>query len=501
VAALGGLCVAAAAPPTRLWPFPVLGVALLGLCLSADVGITRLRAFALGTVFGLAANLLALRFVPSTVLRFTELPASVAWLCLVLLAAAQGLTFGLGGVVYAELRRRQVAHALALGAAIYAVTFVPCIFPWTVAAPLSAWPVLVQSADVIGERGLCLLLGVFAGLVGQGVQALRARTWGSARAPLALAACLAVVVLVHGLVRVRQVNAERDRAPKVTLGLLQPGFAAEERWNADRAHALVEHLGRLTKQAEDRGAKLVVWPESAYPYHLGRNTKRSPIGERAVFQSGAHGPVITGMYLLGGHGVAFNSAVLVQPDGTFAAVYDKRHLLWFGETIPLSDLFPILTKWFSRGTGIRAGQTQVLLETGEIRAGILNCYEDTLPQAGRDSAHGANLLVNVTNDAWFEGTIEGDLHLMLATMRSVETRRDLARAVNRGPTSLVDATGAVRARYAEPLPSPLLVTVALLEGTTLYAKWGDAGTLLLLVMVLGAAFLRQQRTKQKRREP
>ena len=207
------------------------------------------------------------------------------------------------------------------------------------------------------------------------------------------------------------------------------------------------------------------------------------------------------MYLLGGHGVAFNSAVLVQPDGTFAAVYDKRHLLWFGETIPLSDVFPILTKWFSRGTGIRAGQAQVLLETGEIRAGILNCYEDTLPQAGRDSAHGANLLVNVTNDAWFEGTIEGDLHLMLATMRSVETRRDLARAVNRGPTSLVDATGAVRARYAEPLPSPLLVTVALLEGTTLYAKWGDAGTLLLLVMVLGTAFLRQQRTKQKRREP
>ena len=78
VAALGGLCVAAAAPPTLLWPFPVLGVALLGLCLSAEIGITRLRAFALGTVFGLTANLLALRFVPSTVLRFTELPASVA---------------------------------------------------------------------------------------------------------------------------------------------------------------------------------------------------------------------------------------------------------------------------------------------------------------------------------------------------------------------------------------------------------------------------------------
>jgi apolipoprotein N-acyltransferase len=501
MASLGGLCVAAAAPPTRLWPFPVLGVALWGLSLSAAPSVNRLRAFALGTVFGITANLLALRFVPATVQRFTELPAPVAWLCLLLLAAAQGLTFGLGGWVYADLRRRGVSHPLSLGAGLYAVTFVPCIFPWTPAAPLSAWPVLVQSAEVIGERGICLLLGVFAGLLGQAVQALRGRQHASARAALAMAASLALTLVAYGMLRVRQVTQERARAPQVTIAVLQPGFAAEERWNEARARALLEHLGRLTKQAEERGAQLVVWPESAYPYHLGRSTKRSPIGERAVFQAGAHGPVITGMYLLGGHGVAFNAAVLVQPDGTFAGVYDKRHLLWFGETIPLSDVFPILTKWFSRGTGIRPGQNQVVLHTGDIRAGVLNCYEDTLPQAGRDSVQGANLLVNVTNDAWFEGTIEGDLHLMLATMRSVETRRDMARAVNLGPTSIVDATGTVRARYADAMPSPLLGQVALLDGTTLYAKWGDAGALLLLAAVLGAELLRQRNTKQQRRDP
>jgi apolipoprotein N-acyltransferase len=77
----------------------------------------------------------------------------------------------------------------------------------------------------------------------------------------------------------------------------------------------------------------------------------------------------------------------------------------------------------------------------------------------------------------------------------------MARAVNLGPTSIVDATGTVRARYADAMPSPLLGQVALLDGTTLYAKWGDAGALLLLAAVLGAELLRQRHTKQQRRDP
>ena len=93
---------------------------------------------------------------------------------------------------------------------------------------------------------------------------------------------------------------------------------------------------------------------------------------------------------------------------------------------------------------------------GPIRAAVLNCYEDTLPAAGREAMERSpNLLVNVTNDAWFAGSAEGELHLRLAVLRAIETRRDLVRAVNQGPTTFVDAAGRVRARYDLPMPGTL----------------------------------------------
>src|SRR5581483_1928165 len=137
--------------------------------------------------------------------------------------------------------------------------------------------------------------------------------------------------------------------------------------------------------------------------------------------------------------------------------------------------FPWLQKTFARGTGLAPGTESVAFEVGKIRAAVLNCYEDTLPIAGREAIELApNLLVNVTNDAWFAGSAEGELHLRLATLRAVELRRDLVRAVNKGPTSFVDAAGRVRARYDEPFPAAVAVDPALLDtAPTLYARLGD----------------------------
>src|SRR5690606_24285248 len=102
---------------------------------------------------------------------------------------------------------------------------------------------------------------------------------------------------------------------------------------------------------------------------------------------------------------------------------------------------------FAKGLGLEPGTESVLFEAGEVRAAVLNCYEDTLPDASREAIEiRPNLLVNITNDAWFAGSQEGELHLRLATLRSVETRRDLVRAVNRGPTTWVSASGKILAR-------------------------------------------------------
>lgn len=447
---------------------------------------------------------MALRFVPEVILRFTPLPAAAAWLALILIAAAQALPWAVGGAVAHRLMRpaRGVAAPLAppwlaFATGVYVATFVPAVFPWTPAGGLAPWPVLLQTAELVGERGTSFLLALATGLTTHGLVRLRRERAARSALPIALAVALVLVMLAWGAHRMSVVDAARERAPHARVVLVQPGFDASDRWDASRASMMIDRLTTLTKNAEQRGSDLTVWPESAYPFTLPHATRTSPPGARAVLQKGVRGPVLTGVYMSGAPGAGYNSALLATSDGALSPPYDKRHLLWFGETVPLSDWFPWLKKVFSKGTGLVAGQTSVAFVAGPIRAAVLNCYEDTLPAAGREAMEvSPNLLVNVTNDAWFVGSAEGELHLRLAVLRSIETRRDLVRAVNQGPTTFVDAAGRVRARYDLVMAGTLPTSPALLDGPpTLYVRYGDAP---LLVLVL-ASLLVPYATKRRGR--
>ncbi len=481
-AASGGAIFAATSPPTDFTLGVFLGLGLFAWSLS-DGGSKR-SGFLRGFLFGTAANLVALRFVPGVIVRFTPLPYAAGVLALFLLSLAQALPWALGGLVHRVIVTRlpRAPAWLAFAVAIYVATFVPCVFPWTPAGGLATWPVTLQLADVIGERGVSFVVALACGLAAEAI-ATRAR-------PLAaIAAGVVALVVGAGAIRMAQIERAREAAPHVKVALVQPSFDASDRWEASRARMMIARLTGLTKTAEARGAELVVWPESAYPYTLPHGTRRSPYGERAVLQEGVHGPVLTGAYL-SDRANGYNAAILATPDGAISKSYDKRHLLWFGETVPLADVFPWLHETFARGTGLAPGTEGVAFEIGRIRATVLNCYEDTLPVAGREALEMApNLLVNVTNDAWFAGSAEGELHLRLATLRAVETRRDLVRAVNEGPTSFVDAAGRVRARYDEPIPAAVAVDPALLDGPpTLYARFGDWPFALLVAAALATRF-------------
>jgi apolipoprotein N-acyltransferase len=452
----------------------------------------------------------ALRFVPEVIQRFTPLPAIAAWTALLLLSAAQALPWAIGGAVAHRLARPAgglpaplAPSWLAYALGIYVATFMPAVFPWTPSGGLAPWPVLLQTAEVVGERGTSLLFAIAAGLTAHAALRFRAeRTVRTAAAPLGLALGILGLMVAWGAIRMGTVERARQAAPHARVTLVQPGFEASDRWDASRASMMIERLSVLTKTAEQRGTELTVWPESAYPFTLSHAARRSPSGPRAVLQDGVHGPVLTGAYMSGAQGLGYNSAIVALPDGTLSAPYDKRHLLWFGETVPLSDWFPWLRKVFSKGTGLDAGHESVVFVVGDIRASVLNCYEDTLPEAGREAMEGApNLLVNVTNDAWFAGSAEGELHLRLAVLRAIETRRDLVRAVNKGPTTFVDATGRVRSRYDLAMPGTLRTEPALLSGPpTLYARFGDYPLALLALASLVVPYATKRRGRRLPKE-
>jgi apolipoprotein N-acyltransferase len=500
----GGLLASGAAPPVDLVPALWLGMAALARLLDDDpawppfaswarVALTGARR---GLAFGLGANLVALRFIPAVVARFTPLPWAVGAVGLVLLAALEGLRWMVTGVACETLVRARVPRPLAFAAGVYAGTFLPTMMPWTVAGGASPWPALVQLADVVGERGVAALMALTAGLLAASLAIRRPETRRRGGLALGAAALLVGAQLAFGVARMAAVDRARSDAPHVSVALVQPSIEASTRWEETRAPEILARLTSLTQLGEGRGAELVVWPEAAYPYGLPHGSRREPDPPRAIVDGAVHGPVLTGLLMTGASdGAAYNSVVVATRGGALSDSYDKRHLLWFGETVPLADRLPWLRHVFARGLGLAAGDRSVALRAGRVRAGVLVCYEDMLPEAGREAMETSpNLLVNVTNDAWFAGSSESDLHLRVATLRAVEARRDMVRAVNFGSASWIDAAGRVRERASPDLPGVLSVQPALLDSPmTSYMRFGDTPLALVLLALANVAVWRTAR--------
>ncbi len=220
---------------------------------------------------------------------------------------------------------------------------------------------------------------------------------------------------------------------------------------------------------------------------ISRNrTEDYPEGTRGRLHDGFSAPLVFGAVTRTGdpEKSPYNSAVFVDRDGAFRGRFDKIFLLLFGEYIPFHDLLegilPRNAGHFSRGEKIVT--FPFTHEGTTYRLGPMICYEDILPQFGRElAAHHPHLLINLTNDAWYGDTSEPWEHLALSVFRAVEARADLVRSVNTGVSAFIDATGRVVAKsYAvdpHETPTPMtghIAPVALMEsGHTFYARFGD----------------------------
>jgi apolipoprotein N-acyltransferase len=140
----------------------------------------------------------------------------------------------------------------------------------------------------------------------------------------------------------------------------------------------------------------------------------------------------------------FNRAYLLAPNGEIAGTYDKRILVPFGEFVPLQSLLFFVEKLVEGVGGFSSGPHQPPLAFGGHAASVQICYEAIFPQLAREqTAAGADLLVNITNDAWFGDTAAPLQHLAMAAFRAVENRRPLLRAANTGISALVGIDGSI----------------------------------------------------------
>jgi apolipoprotein N-acyltransferase len=231
----------------------------------------------------------------------------------------------------------------------------------------------------------------------------------------------------------------------------------------------------MSAELERAGAELVVWPETAYPHYLPRGATRDQPGRRAV-RRGFAAPVLFGALSVDpARRRRYNSAYLLDREGRLVGPADKNELLVFGEYIPFYDDLESLQRAFPDAWNFTPGDAPGVLISGELRAGVLNCYEDILPGYVRALARRRpNLLVNLTNDAWFGDTSEPAQHAATARFRAIEHRVDLVRAVNSGVSTVVASTGAVVASTDVSVRAATLAAVRLTPAGTVYTAVGDS---------------------------
>lgn len=342
----------------------------------------------------------------------------------------------------------------------------------------------IQIASVTAVYGVSFVLVETAALLAYAAhhQDDRARR----RALLAVPAVVGALFLygLSALYRPVEVSGTID------VGLVQANIGQDEKWEPESAARNVERHVALTGQAAARGARLVVWPESAVPYRYD-DSPGMAAALRALAQK-------HGIYLLFGNDdrqkapdLVFVGAKMLTPEGRLALRYHKIRLVPFGEYVPLQ---PILTfggtvtaKLVQQVADFTPGTEARTAEADGHRLGAFICYEAIFPDLVRRFAdQGAELLVNITNDAWYGRSSAPHQHLAMAVFRAVENRKYLVRAANTGITVVVDPRGRVLERTPLFEPAVLVAKVPLVPGRTFYARYGDVfgGSALLVALGL-----------------
>jgi apolipoprotein N-acyltransferase len=358
-------------------------------------------------------------------------------------------------------------------------------FPWSqVGYALAGFPAWIQIADLTGVYGVTALI-LWANLAGVEIFRFLKERKNGARFPLFRASFVAFLILgtyLYGVERNLGIGEKLQKAPKFKVGLLQGNIPQDEKWLFEKADEIIRIYQKMSHTVFLSGVDLAIWPESSFPYEValdepsqlkwvGSFPKDVIIGSVTYESKGR----IPQDLLFAPPGTPIhNTTFLLHPDGGIEAAYHKQHLVPYGEYIPLKEILPFVRKLtaqigeFERGTGY------VLLTSDSVRMGPLICYEDIFPQIARNHVLiGADLLVNVSNDAWYGDSSALPQHLNFSVFRAVENRRSLVRSTNTGMTATIDPLGHVQKIIPPFQRETLIDEVAILKDLSFYTRGGD----------------------------
>ena len=336
-------------------------------------------------------------------------------------------------------------------------------FPWlTLGNSQPYFTSFIQIADIIGVYGLSLLIIFINIFIYWGFSEIRTNRKLSDRY-FTLAVLLFVIPILYSY-QVKEKEFEKGTPLKV--GLIQPDLNPWKKWDAGNLDQQIDLYLNLSRKAISKGARLIVFPESALPVYLTTPSYSRHLQKIHDFVDSTKAVLLTGMPDINfynnsnapleakkfkngtGAYTSYNAAYLFLPGVKEIQEYHKVKLVPFGEKIPLVDEFPFLEKFFRWNVGISGWNVgegaHNLAINDSLKLGAVICIESIYPEYVSEFVmKGANLLAVITNDSWYGKTSGPYQHAAYAILRAVENRRFVIRAANGGISEIISPTGKV----------------------------------------------------------
>jgi apolipoprotein N-acyltransferase len=468
-------------------------IALTPLLIAIVRAASAREAFVLGWISQTIAWLMMVPWVVRVMSHYGGLPLITGILIFVAMSLFLGLYGALFAVVVRWLRpgerfRVWLLIPLAWAAIEYARTYLLTGFPWNlIAAAIVDYRPIAQFDRAAGPYALGAMIVFVSTVIAWLI------TQNTTVAHRALVAALLVIFVfvwtTTGFVAAKLIDQPAAQSP-VIAAMLQPNIPQQMRWDPDSVSAIYDHMMRMTAEAIAHGARIVIWPESTVPLSYSRTDFYRESIERASAQSGAD--IILGSVAEDETrpNKIWNAAFLVSAGKTIGH-YDKIRLVPFGEYVPLRKMLFFAEKLVHEVGEFEFGTNEHPLR-GIFAYGPAICYEIVYPQITRTQVrNGADVLVTITNDAWYDGTSAPRQHLNQARMRAIEDDRWLLRAGTTGISALVDPTGHIVQEIPMGHEGIIYAHVSPRHSTTPYVRFGDWFAWLACAIVI-AALVRQR---------
>ncbi len=488
--------------PGRFSVWPLLIVCLLPLFFWISEASSAGQAFLRGVLAGVVFYILQLYWIVSVLKTFGGLPWILATLSLFLLVIYMSIYLGIFSSCFYLLSRggRFWLYLLAVPAVWVGLDWVRSWFisgfPWMdFGYGLWSVPGALQVADLFGHHILTfmiilinLVLSLFLCPRFSGFQRI-----GS----VILVLLLLGTGLHYSKKRWTQVQGLIDGARVAEVGIVQGNIEQGKKWSPEeRVKTVDSYLQQSDRLVVEKSPDLIVWPETALPFYPRGNELIRPV---KAFLKKSGTTLLTGAPW---YEVVdwekrqfeyFNGAFMLSPTDEPGSSYFKSHLVPYGEYVPLKKYMPFLAPLVEAAGDFTPGQVGSPLAAGKIKAGVLICYESIFPGIGRRWVeNGANVLVNLTNDAWYGKSSAPYQSWAMTVLRSVETRRSLVRSANTGISGVIDPLGRIKGEselfvvWADTIEVPLMKERSLfVAGGFLFGPVCAAVGMLICIVALG----------------